>query len=141
MANQLSGRVHHIGQAVQMTTKNGNPFTKRELVLDTTRYDPYTGERSAYDNYALFEFSNDNTAQLDGLRTGQVVTVDFTVEGRKVKNEQTGEPRYFNSLRGYKVTVRQQGQAQAPPQPAPQPIPQPQTYAQPAPSNYGDLPF
>ena len=141
MANQLSGRIHHIGQAVQMTTKNGNPFTKRELVLDTTRYDPYTGERSAYDNYALFEFSNDNTAQLDGLRTGQVVTVYFTVEGRKVKNEQTGEPRYFNSLRGYKVTVRQQGQAQAPPQPAPQPIPQPQTYAQPAPSNYGDLPF
>lgn len=112
MSNQLSGRVLLVGQTVQMTSKSGNTFTKRELVLDTTRYDSYTGERSPYDNYALFEFSNDNVSQLDALSVGQVVTVDFTVEGRKAQDKQTGETRYFNSLRGYKVTVRQQGQTQ-----------------------------
>lgn len=133
MANQLSGRIFHIGKTVQMTSKNGNTFTKRELVLDTTRHDSYTGERSPYDNYALLEFSNDNVSQLDGLSVGQVVTVDFTVEGRKVQDKQTGETRYFNSLRGYKVTVRQQ-------QPAPQPTPIPQP-SQPNPSNNDPLPF
>ena len=122
MANQLSGRIFHIGQTVQMTSKSGNTFTKRELVLDTTRYDSYTGERSPYDNYALLEFSNDNVSQLDDLSVGQVVTVDFTVEGRKAQDKQTGEIRYFNSLRGYKVTVRQKGQAQ---QPVQQPVMQP----------------
>ena len=130
MANQLSGRVLHIGQTVQMTSKNGNQFTKRELVLDTTRYDSYTGERSPYDNYALIEFGGENVKLLDGIQSGQVVTVDFTVEGRKTQNEQTGETRYFNSLRGYKVTVRQ---AKSDPQPQPQPAPQPQAS--------GDLPF
>lgn len=107
--NQISGRILQVGEPQSIQTKSGTPFTKRELVLDTTRHDMWTGERSQYDNYAVLEFTQDNARLLDGLRTGDVVTVDFTVEGRKTQDRQTGETRYYNTLRGYKVAMLRQG--------------------------------
>ena len=60
MANQITGRIIQIEQTVQITSKNGGAtFTKREFILDATTYDPYTGERSEYENINPLEFSGD----------------------------------------------------------------------------------
>nr|WP_231501892.1 DUF3127 domain-containing protein [Bacteroides sp. 14(A)] len=64
MANQITGRIIEIGQTVQIPSKNGGtPFTKREFILDATTYDPYTGERSEYENIIPLEFSGDKCAE------------------------------------------------------------------------------
>lgn len=65
MANQITGRIIEIGQTVQIPSKNGGtPFTKREFILDATTYDPYTGERSEYENIIPLEFSGDKVQNL-----------------------------------------------------------------------------
>ena len=46
MALKVIGKVYSVGQAQQIASKNGGqPFLKREIVLDATRYDGLTGER------------------------------------------------------------------------------------------------
>lgn len=68
MANQITGRIIEIGQTVQIPSKNGgSSFTKRKFILDATTYDPYTGERSEYENIIPLEFSGDKCAELDAL--------------------------------------------------------------------------
>ena len=78
MANQITGRIIEIGQTVQIPSKNGgSSFTKREFILDATTYDPYTGERSEYENIIPLEFSGDKCTELDRFNQGDVVTVSF----------------------------------------------------------------
>lgn len=59
MPNQITGRLLAIGQTVQIPTKSGNQFNKREFLLDATTFDPYTGERSQYENILPLEVSED----------------------------------------------------------------------------------
>lgn len=114
-------------------------FLKRTLALDCTRFDPYTGERG-YDNFPAFEFSGDKCAELDLFQPGQIVTVSFDLQGSKFVGD-NGRERWFTSIRGYKIELRQPAQPQAPnyqqpPQPqlvAPQSAPAQPLYHQPAP--------
>lgn len=109
---EIKGRVHHIGATEVIKTQSGKDFYKRELVLDTTRYDPMTGEK-LFDNYPLIEFMGDKCSLLDDLRPSQIVTVSFDLQGREYVKD--GKTCYITSVRGYKVEVKQ---TQAP---APQP--------------------
>lgn len=130
MANQITGRIIEIGQTVQIPSKNGgSPFIKREFILDATTYDPYTGERSEYENIIPLEFSGDKCAELDRFNQGDVVTISFALQGRSWTNLD-GELKRMASIRCYKIEVR--GGVSQPPQNAPvqQPAPQP-TYQQP----------
>ena len=84
MANQVTGRMLAIGQTVQIPSKTGgDPFLKREFLLDATTYDPYTGERSQYENVLPLEVSGDKCAELDHFCIGDVVTVSFALQGRQ----------------------------------------------------------
>lgn len=99
MANQITGRIIEIGQTVQIPSKNGgSSFTKREFILDATTYDPYTGERSEYENVIPLEFSGDKCAELDCFNQGDVVTVSFVLQGRSWTN-QDGELKRMASIR------------------------------------------
>ena len=40
---------------------------------------------------------------LDSFKEGDAVTVSYDINGREFKDEQTGEVKYFNTIRGYKV--------------------------------------
>lgn len=122
---QQTGRICHIGQTVNFQSQNGNTYYRRTLVLDITRCDMYTGERSPYENYTSFDFDGENCRMLDGFTEGQVVTVDFALSGRKYNDKQTGEVKYFNSIRGFKVTPREQAAPVASAQPPVQPAPEP----------------
>ncbi|MFK2168450.1 DUF3127 domain-containing protein [Bacteroides fragilis] len=130
MANQVTGRILSISNTVQIqSTKSGSTFTKREFLLDATTYDPYTKERSEYENILPLEFSGDKCTELDRFKTGDVVTVSFVLQGRSWST-QDGELKRMVSIRCYKIEAR--GVVSQSPQNAPvqQPAPQP-TYQQP----------
>lgn len=127
MANQITGRIIEIGQTVQMPSKTGgNSFTKREFLLDATTYDPYTGERSEYENILPLELSGDKCAELDRHKIDDAVTVSFALQGRSWTN-QDGELKRMASIRCYKIEGR--GGVSQSPQTAPTQPPQP-TYQQ-----------
>jgi hypothetical protein len=102
MALKVIGKVHSVGQTQQIASKNGGqPFLKREIVLDATRYDGLTGERG-YDNFPLFEFSGDKCAELDAFKRGDVVEVSFELQGSFYKDKD-GVERNFTRVRAYKI--------------------------------------
>ena len=132
MSNQVTGRLVYIGQLQEIPSKSGgNPFVKREFILDATTYDPYTGERSQYENVLPLEVSGDKCAELDQFRTGDVITVSFALQGREWTN-QDGQVKRMVSIRCYKLESRRpayqpvQATVQQPSyQPAPEPRPFP----------------
>lgn len=126
MANQVTGRIIEIGQTVQIPSKTGgNSFTKREFVLDATTHDPYTGERSEYENILPLEFSGDKCTELDRFISGDVVTVSFVLQGRSWTN-QDGELKRMASIRCYKIEARGHAPQSTQPASVQQPVQQPQ---------------
>lgn len=99
MANTIVGRVLTVGAAVNIACKSGATLTKRELVLDCSRYDTYTGEKR--DNFPQLEFVGRNCSLLDSLAEGELVEVSFILAGRKY--EKDGKDCYFTSITGYRV--------------------------------------
>lgn len=140
MANQVTGRILSISNTVQIqSTKSGSTFTKREFLLDATTYDPYTKERSEYENILPLEFSGDKCTELDRFKTGDVVTVSFVLQGRSWST-QDGELKRMVSIRCYKIEARggvsQSPQTASVQQPAPQPTyQQPQNFPPPVDAN------
>lgn len=121
MANSKSGVVLAVGQPQLLQSKGGKVFTKRSLYVDCTTFDPYTGQRSQYENKILFDFLDSKTSILDNIQVGQVVTVYFDLQGTEV-TEQDGRKRFFTHVRPYKVDVKQvQPSNQQPQQPTYQP--------------------
>lgn len=145
MANQITGRLVYIGQPQEIPSKNGgNPFVKREFLLDATTHDPYTGERSQYENILPLEVSGDKCAELDQFLVGDVITVSFALQGREWTN-QDGQVKRMVSIRCYKLEARRPVHQPTPAQqPAIQPGPMPQQFSPEVDANGNqkdDLPF
>lgn len=134
MVNTKSGVVLAVGQPQQLTSKGGKTFTKRSLYVDCTTFDPYTGQRSQYENKILFEFMENKTPLLDNIQVGQVVIVSFDLQGSEITG-QDGQPKHFIHVRPFKVEVKQAQQPQVPQQAQgnypPQPLQPVQTYQPP----------
>lgn len=106
MANQITGRLVEIGRTQEIETKNGgSPFRKREFLLDATSYDPWTGERSQYENIVPLEVSGDRCADLDRFKEGDVITVSFVLQGRYWTTE-SGEQKRMTGIRCYRIEGR-----------------------------------
>lgn len=121
MANTKSGVVLAVGQPQQIQSKGGKVFSKRSLYVNCTTFDPYTGQRSQYENKILFDFMESKTSLLDNIQVGQVVTVYFDLQGTEV-TEQDGRKKFYTHVRPYKIDVRQvQPSNQQPQQPTYQP--------------------
>ncbi len=120
MANTIIGKIHEIGPAQSFTSRDGRQFVKRELVLDATRFDPYTGEQGTPD-FPVLEFTGDRVKDLDGFLQGEVVQVSFALHGQRY-TDKDGRERSFNSVRGYRIERRANSmQTQAAPQQPMQP--------------------
>lgn len=147
MATTITGKIHQIGQTVSIPSKNGGqPFLKREIIIDNTRFDPYTGERSAYENFPCIEFGGEKCKDLDGYQVGQVVTISFELQGSYYKDS-TGVEKNITRARGYKIEARAVATPQPQPQPQPQAAPMQQPMYQqpqgntPPPPGMNDLPW
>ena len=142
MANSISGRVIAVSAVTTVASADASkqPLKKRMVYLDCTRYDPYTGERSQFENKPLMEFTGDRVLEkvnpkLDGIKAGDVVTVFFDVQGMDYTDKATGKKRNFTGIRAYDVQVvrqagDQQGQQQGQFFPNSSPQPQPQARQQ-----------
>ena len=106
MANTKSGVVLAVGQPQQIQSKGNKVFTKRSLYVDCTTFDPYTGQRSQYENKILFDFLDGKVSLIDNIQVGQVVTVYFDLQGTEV-TEQDGRKKFYTHVRPYKIDVRQ----------------------------------
>ena len=129
MANTLTGKIIAISGQQSVKGKEKDVI-KRQLFLDCTRFDPYTGERG-FENTPLLEFSHKGLEKLEalmnqGLKKDDVVTISFDIQGVKYQDKD-GKTQVFTSIRPYNIElVKPKAE-------------QPQ--AQPQQSNQGDLPF
>lgn len=99
MANKIVGKIKEICATQNLTSKGGNQFSKRELVLDCTTYDQYTGEPRP--NYPSFTFMSKHVTDLDSFKAGDRVQVSFFISGRPW--EKDGVVRYINDIVAYKI--------------------------------------
>lgn len=117
---QITGRVIALSDVKEIASSEQGkaPMKKRELWLDMTMYDPYTGLRSDRENKPLLEFGGDKVLEKIaalGLRKDDIVTVSFAIQGTEYKDRQTQKNRVFTSIRCYDVeVVRRAGQAAQP---------------------------
>lgn len=125
MANTLTGKILYIYPPQQIPSKDGSKvITKRAIVIDCTRFDPYTGERG-FENTPMLEFIGDRCAELDKYQAGQVVTISFDVQGTRYRNKDNVE-QIFTRVQPYRIEPRQTGQTSAPTPQQAQPTYQPQ---------------
>lgn len=103
MANQISGKILLIENAVDVPTKNNGVFTKRRIVLDASHYDPMTGQK--FENYPVFDFVMRNIPKLDSFKEGDMVTISFALNGRPFDKD--GKRDYFTSVVGYDIAPYQ----------------------------------
>lgn len=120
MANQLTGKILYVYPTQQLPSKDGSKtILKRGIVIDCTRFDPYTGERNGFENTPMLEFIGDRCTELDKYQVGQIVTISFDVQGTRYRNKD-GVEQIFTRLQPYRIEPRQVQQATPVQQPAPQ---------------------
>jgi single-stranded DNA-binding protein len=91
MAMEATGKLHTIFETKQVSER----FTKREFVIELA-------DNPKYPQVVLFQLTGDRCAQLDGMRVGDAVRIEFSLRGREWRNPQ-GEVKYFNSLDVWRV--------------------------------------
>jgi len=99
---QISGGtiIYSISQVQEIPSKNGgDPFRKRELILDDSWVDR---DGVLHPNYILVEFTGDKMSLLDNFQPGQRVNVDACVNGREYNG------RVFTSIKGLGITPCQE---------------------------------
>ncbi len=109
MANIISGKIIGIGQTQTIpNTKGGNPLIKRELVLQTLRFNPNDGtpELDEYNTPVLEVRGQDNCDMLDKFKVGMCVKVAFALEGRKKTNKE-GVVSIWTIARAYRIEEMQ----------------------------------
>ena len=144
MANQISGKVIALSKVTTVASADPSkaPMKKRELYIDCTRYDPYTGERSQYENKPLLEFGGDKVLEkLESLqlKAGNIVTVSFDIQGTPYKDKD-GKTKVFTRVRCYDCEVRRRADGSVPQQAPVQQQAQVQTQA-PAPQPQAQAPM
>ena len=111
MANTITGRIKYISPIQTIVSqKTGKSLVKRELIIDATRIDQFTGERGV-ENTPKFDVVGERCQELDKFQVGQVVNVTFYLQGREY-TDKTGAKQIMNSvsLGGIELRVRTQTQ-------------------------------
>jgi hypothetical protein len=86
MGIEATGKLHTIFETKHVTDR----FQKREFVLEMS-------DNPKYPQVVLFQLTGDRCEQLDRLKVGDEVRVEFSLRGREWKSP-SGEVKYFNSL-------------------------------------------
>ena len=101
MANSYKGKIVAI-EGIQSIQRQGKePFEKRRLMLDATRFDGLTGERG-YEKRIIFDFSGKNAHIPDTFKAEDIAEVFFDVESYQ-GTKKDGTTDWFTSVRGYKI--------------------------------------
>lgn len=127
MANFVTGAIVSIGATQNLTSRNGNAFRLRDIVISIRKYDPNTGEPiTDRDNTPQFTFMGERCDELDKYQPGQMVNIYFDLQGRTYV-DQSGISKIINEVRPYKIELYQSRSQQ---QTSNQPLVQPQQNVQ-----------
>jgi hypothetical protein len=91
MGIEVSGKLHTINETKQVSER----FSKREFVVELA-------DNPKYPQLVLFQLTGDRCSQLDELKVGDEVRIEFSLRGREWRSPQ-GELKYFNSLDVWKL--------------------------------------
>jgi hypothetical protein len=94
------GKLHTIFETKQVSER----FSKREFVVELA-------DNPKYPQVVLFQLTGDRCSQLDGMRVGDEVRIEFSLRGREWRSP-SGELKYFNSLDVWKVEPARAGRSQ-----------------------------
>src|SRR5690242_17418669 len=101
MGIEATGKLHAIFETKQVSER----FTKREFVVEIA-------DNPKYPQLVLFQLSGDRVSQLDRMRVGEAVHIEFSLRGREWRSP-AGEVKYFNSLDVWKVEPVRAGRGDA----------------------------
>lgn len=102
MATKIKGRVLWIGPLRKGTSKSGNLFEKRDVVITVKRFDPDTGApKFDEDNTPIFTFFGERAKDLEGIQAGDEVTIQYELQGKRVDKD--GKTSFFNDLRPFRI--------------------------------------
>lgn len=101
MANSYKGKIEYIEPTQSIQRQGKEPWLKRRVMLDVTRYDGLTGERG-YEKHIIFEFSGKHVSIPDQYKAGDVVEILFDVDSYK-GTKKDGTQDWFTSVRGYDI--------------------------------------
>lgn len=138
MANTIRGKIEAIEpvQNIPSKTAGREPFQTRRLLLDATRFDGLTGERSS-ENHVTIDFNGKSVNVPDGFKVGDIVEISFALEGNCYQR-QDGTKGTFIRARGYKIDAVGRQQPTQPVQAPQQFPPQHQAYVG---QQFNDPPF
>jgi hypothetical protein len=91
MGIETTGKLHTIFDTKQVSER----FTKREFVIELA-------DNPKYPQVVLFQLTGDRCSQLDGMRVGDEVRIEFSLRGREWRSP-SGDVKYFNSLDVWKI--------------------------------------
>ena len=108
MGFQLIGKIIAINQIETVASKSDSTKTlqRRQVYLDCSRYDSITGEQ-LQENKPLLEFGGKGLEQLNelvnqGLKEGDLVSVEFAVQGTSYKDAH-GNTKNYTGIRPYAI--------------------------------------
>lgn len=108
MGFQLIGKIIAINQIETVASKSDSTktFQRRQVYLDCSRYDSITGEQ-LQENKPLLEFGGKGLEQLNelanqGLKKGDLVSVEFAVQGTSYKDAH-GNTKNYTGIRPYAI--------------------------------------
>ena len=84
MGMEATGKLHTIYETKQVSER----FTKREFVVELA-------DNPKYPQVVLFQLTGDRVTQLDDMKVGDQVRIEFSLRGREWKSPK-GEVKYFN---------------------------------------------
>ena len=99
MGIETTGKLHTIFETKQVSER----FTKREFVIELA-------DNPKYPQMVLFQLTGDRCSQLDGMRQGDEVRIEFSLRGREWRSP-NGEVKYFNSLDVWKIEPARAGRS------------------------------
>lgn len=96
---ELTGKLEQINDAVSIPYGEGKSFLKREIILDCTTYDRFTGDPK--ENHVLFEFSGNKCSLLDKFKVGDRVTISFVLQGFFYESKTDHQKKNITKVIGY----------------------------------------
>ena len=96
---EATGKLHTIFETKQVSER----FSKREFVVELA-------DNPKYPQTVLFQLTGDRCTQLDDMRVGDQVRIEFSLRGREWRSP-SGEVKYFNSLDVWKIEAARAGRS------------------------------
>jgi hypothetical protein len=93
MGIEVKGTIHAVFETKQVSER----FSRREFVVEII-------DNPKYPNLVQFQLTGDRCTQLDGVRIGDQVRLEYSLRGREWRSP-SGDVKYFNSLDVWKLDV------------------------------------